>query len=101
MRKGYQNLLETLRLLNAMESEKSIEWVDLQMANGAVHRCALVRVEGSEVFGRLWSEHTWVQIPTDELVGLAVELGTAAADRELPAILAEARKRVKSARIAA
>lgn len=101
MRKGYQNLLETLRLLTATESEKSIEWISLQTASGREYKCAMVRLDGTELYGKIWGEHAWVQIPTDELVGLAVELGAMAEGRELPAILTDARKRVKAARVVA
>lgn len=94
MRKGYQNLIETLALLMATEkSRESIEHFEIMVANNSmVHRFkpTELTLTTSELFGQ--STNTWIQIPLDELVGLGVAF-KADFTKTLPVALAEARER--------
>jgi hypothetical protein len=92
MRKGYLNLLESLRLLTREEVAKDIEWYGLQTATGQNIRADEVHVGVSEIFAKQHGEGTWHQFPNDELVGISVEFGVSAKEPNLPAVLGKVRK---------
>ena len=92
MRIGYLKVIETLRLLTHPKLVKGVAQIEVTVRTGKTYSLALdtITLDQGCLVARVYGDHRWIQIPADELVGIAVEF-EATDETTLPNVLAKLR----------